>query len=81
MQQTQVKTNKLKPMSEDTKEKVRKSQEESINLKGRQLSCPHCHHNIMTLYSDSIGHFTIKCNCCKSVTTFNAGYFCRRKRK
>lgn len=80
MQQVAVRTYKVKPMTEETKDKVEKSYEESLDLQERELRCPHCGRYIMALYSDASGHLKHKCPVCKNITVFNLGYFRRRKR-
>ena len=81
MQQAPIRAYKTKPMSREMRSKVERSYHESIDLKDRELRCPHCNRYLVTLFSDASGHFKVNCNNCKSITIFNMGYFRRIKRR
>lgn len=77
IQQTPIRSYKVKPMSPEMQAKIRRSLVESADLSERELHCPHCNHYIATLFSDASGHFKAKCGNCKNITIYNFGYFRR----
>ena len=77
IQQTPIRAYKTRPMPSDVKRKVECSYRESIGLNERELRCPHCNRYIVSLFSDVSGHLKAKCSNCKTITTFNLGYFRR----
>ena len=78
--QTVVRTYRTKPMPPEVQKKVAISYTESLDLKERELKCPHCGRYVASLFSDSAGHFKSKCPYCKSITVYNFGYFRRHHR-
>ena len=79
MQQTAVRAYRMKPMTPEVQAKVALSYTESLDLRERELKCPHCGRYIASLFSDSSGHFRLKCPNCKAVTTYSLDYFRRRR--
>lgn len=79
VQPTAVRAYRMKPMTPEVQTKVALSYTESLDLRERELKCPHCGRYIASLFLDSSGHFKLKCPNCKAATVYNLGYF-RRKR-
>lgn len=79
VQQAEVRAYRMRPMTPEVRAKVNLSYTESLDLQERELKCPHCGRYIASLFSDSSGHFKVKCPNCKAVTTYNLGYFRRRR--
>lgn len=79
IQYAEVRTDKYKPVAPDVQDKIERSFTESLSLTQRELHCPYCRRYIATLFTDSGGHLKMKCNNCKSITTFNVGYFRRHR--
>jgi len=55
------------------------SKEEARKFVERELRCPNCGFIVATAYSDAAGHFKIKCQKCKMISTLNFAYFYRTK--
>lgn len=62
-------------MSEDTRDRLTKSQEEVLEMAKRWVLCPHCGFKAMSVYADACGHFSIKCSRCKKISDLNLKYF------
>ncbi len=60
---------------EDTLRKLEMSKREARSLKARDLRCPVCGYKIAEVYSDRMGHMSIKCGKCKFSGVINLAYF------
>ena len=80
MQAAPIRDYKCRPIAPEVSEKLERSHRECLDLTERELRCPHCSRYILTLFSDTAGHFKVKCQNCKTITIYNMGYF-RRSRK
>jgi len=80
IQTATIREHKRKPMNTETREKLDRCYQESLDLTERELRCPYCNRYLATLYSDTAGHFKTVCKNCKSTIIFNLGYFRRARR-
>ena len=53
---------------------------EAESLKERDILCPTCGFRIQRVFSDAIGHLSVKCQKCKNVHILNLAYFRRIRR-
>ena len=59
-----------------SQEKLRKSYEEAVNLKLREIRCPYC-----KVFEDARGHQFVKCQKCKRKSVINFAYFRRQHKR
>lgn len=52
-------------------EKIIRARNAIASQKERNLKCPYCKHNAITVYEDTRGHVEVKCKKCGNVTVFN----------
>lgn len=52
-------------------EKIVRARTAIASQKERNLKCPYCLHNAITVYEDTRGHVEVKCKKCGRVTVFN----------
>lgn len=52
-------------------EKIVRARTAIASQKERNLKCPYCLHNAITVYGDTRGHVEVKCKKCGRVTVFN----------
>lgn len=52
-------------------EKIVRARTAIASQKERNLKCPYCFHNAITVYEDTRGHVEVKCKKCGRVTVFN----------
>lgn len=52
-------------------EKIVRTRTAIASQKERNLKCPYCLHNAITVYEDTRGHVEVKCKKCGRVTVFN----------
>ncbi len=67
--------------TEEKKQKVKQSCEETETLKFRSVNCPFCGTFLIDIFEDISGHFAAKCSHCKGVVPINPIYFRRAKRR
>lgn len=67
-------------MTPEVQKRLLQSRIEAETLKERDLLCPVCGYRIQRIYSDAIGHLSVKCQKCKSINILNLAYFRRVKR-
>lgn len=63
--------------SEDARQKAALSRREAATLVECALYCPECGFKVGTVFSDCVGHLSVKCQKCKTVSVLNLAYFCR----
>lgn len=52
-------------------EKIVRARTAIASQKERNLKCPYCLHNAITVYEGTRGHVEVKCKKCGRVTVFN----------
>lgn len=52
-------------------EKIVRARTAIASQKERELKCPYCLHNAITVYEDTRGHVETKCKKCGRITVFN----------
>lgn len=67
-------------MAPEVQKRLLQSRIEAETLKERDLLCPVCGYRIQRIYSDAVGHLSVKCQKCKSINILNLAYFRRVKR-
>lgn len=61
--------------SEETREKEAASKQESESMTDRAVRCPHCMVPLFFAYSDTAGHFRVKCTRCRQISWIDLGRF------
>jgi len=64
-----------KELSQETSDKINRSQEETRSMKFRPVLCPYCDNHIVDVFEDITGHLAVKCQKCKSAIPINPAYF------
>ena len=64
-------------ITEERSEKIRRSEQETRNMKFRSVHCPYCESYLFDVFEDIQGHMAVKCNKCKGVVPLNPAYFKR----
>ena len=59
----------------EIQEKLLRSRVEAETLKERDILCPVCGFKIQRVFSDAVGHLSVKCQKCKNIHTLNLAYF------
>ena len=67
-------------MTPEVQKRLLQSRIEAETLKERDLLCQVCGYRIQRIYSDAVGHLSVKCQKCKSINILNLAYFRRVKR-
>lgn len=68
-------------ISPEVRQRLQKSRIEAASLKQRDLLCPVCGYRIQRVYSDAVGHLSVKCQKCKSINVLNLAYFRRTEHR
>lgn len=64
-----------KPLSKDVADRIKKSFEETKDMRFRPIFCPYCDWHVVDVFEDIVGHIAIKCNKCKAIIPINSAYF------
>ncbi len=67
--------------NEEARRKAELSRKEAESLIERELRCPECGFKAGSVFSDCMGHLTIRCRKCKTVSVLNLAYFRRHRRR
>ena len=67
-------------LTPEVQQRLLKSRIEAQTLTERDILCPVCGYRIQRVYSDAVGHLSVKCQKCKSINILNLAYFRRIKR-
>ena len=57
--------------SKEMQLKIIRARTARASQKQRNIKCPYCCHNVITVYEDTRGHVEAKCKKCGCVTVFN----------